>query len=180
MDNGYRGCISIRDEFYDESGENEYIKDYGMAYIDGDKLNRAIGVFVIDLASLAPRIQMLWEGFELEKQESCKINDGFVKNLIEGRWVTQHWIFHVLLEEMKIINAQCKAMELPDLFLHVYGTGYNEMPEGYRTILLPALKNYYDFVLVMEKIRVVYLCYKNGSRRMLHLILIWTRLLLIR
>lgn len=52
MDNGYRGCISIRDEFYDESGENEYIKDYGMAYIDGDKLNRAIGVFVIDLAKL--------------------------------------------------------------------------------------------------------------------------------
>lgn len=51
MDNGYRGCISIRDEFYDESGENEYIKNYGMAYIDGDKLNRAIGVFVIDLAS---------------------------------------------------------------------------------------------------------------------------------
>ena len=82
----------------------------------GDKLNRAIGVFVIDLASLAPRIQMLWKGFELEKQESCKINDGFVKNLIEGRWVTQHWIFHVLLEEMKIINAQCKAMELPALF----------------------------------------------------------------
>lgn len=154
MDNGYRGCISIRDEFYDESGENEYIKNYGMAYIDGDKLNRVIGVFVIDLASLAPRIQMLWKGFELEKQESCQINDGFVKNLIEGRWVTQHWIFHVLLEEMKIINAQCKAMELPDLFLHVYGTGYNEMPEGYRSILLPTLKNYYDFVLVMEKLIV--------------------------
>lgn len=154
MDNGYRGCISIRDEFYDESGENEYIKNYGMAYIDGDKLNRAIGVFVIDLASLASRIQMLWKGFELEKQESCQINDGFVKNLIEGRWVTQHWIFHVLLEEMKIINAQCKAMELPALFLHVYGTGYNEMPEGYRSILLPTLKNYYDFVLVMEKLIV--------------------------
>ena len=46
MDNGYRGCISVKDEFYEESGENEYIKDYGMAYIDGEKLNRAIGVFV--------------------------------------------------------------------------------------------------------------------------------------
>ena len=31
MDNGYRGCISVKDEFYEESGENEYIKDYGMA-----------------------------------------------------------------------------------------------------------------------------------------------------
>ena len=53
MDNGYRGCISVKDEFYEESGENEYIKDYGMAYIDGEKLNRAIGVFVIDLAKLS-------------------------------------------------------------------------------------------------------------------------------
>lgn len=68
MDNGYRGCISVKDEFYEESGENEYIKDYGMAYIDGEKLNRAIGVFVIDLAKLSPRIQMLWKGFELEDQ----------------------------------------------------------------------------------------------------------------
>lgn len=73
MDNGYRGCISVKDEFYEESGENEYIKDYGMAYIDGEKLNRAIGVFVIDLAKLSPRIQMLWKGFELEDQDSCKI-----------------------------------------------------------------------------------------------------------
>ena len=53
-----------------------------MAYIDGDKLNRAIGVFVIDLARLSPRIQMLWKGFELENQEECKINSGFVENLI--------------------------------------------------------------------------------------------------
>lgn len=154
IDNGYRGCISIKDEFYDKNDENEYIEDYGMAYIDGDKLKRAIGVFVIDLANLAPSIQMLWKGFELKDQKSCKINDGFVKNLIEGQWVTKYWIFHALLEEMKIINAQCKAMGLPNLFLHVYGTDYNEMPEGYRSILLPTLKNYYDFVLVMEKLIV--------------------------
>lgn len=28
------------------------------------------------------------------------------------------------------------------------------MPEGFRNILLPTLKNYYDFVLVLEKIIV--------------------------
>ena len=54
------------------------------------------------------------------------------------------------LEKMSIL----KTMELPELFAHVYGTGYNEMPEGYRSILLPTLKNYYDFVLVMEKLVV--------------------------
>ena len=43
---------------------------------------------------------------------------------------------------------------LPELFSHAYGTGYNEMPEGCRSVLLPTLKNYYDFVLVMEKLVV--------------------------
>ena len=59
MDNGYRGTICIKDEFYEEGSPNEYIKDYGMAYIEGEKLNIAIGVFVIDLAELSPKIQML-------------------------------------------------------------------------------------------------------------------------
>lgn len=169
MDNGYRGCISVKDEYYNETEENEYIKDYGMAYIDGDKLNRAIGVFAIDLARLSPRIQMLWKGFELENQEECKINSGFIENLIEGRWVTQYWIFHALLDEMKVINKQCEAMELPKLFSHVYGTGYTEMPEGYRSIMLPTLKNYYDFVLVMEKLVVHNISYKIFQKDSLHI-----------
>ena len=74
MDNGYRGTICIKDEFYEEGSSNEYIKDYGMAYIEGEKLNRAIGVFVIDLAKLSPKIQMLWKGFELENQNNCRFN----------------------------------------------------------------------------------------------------------
>ncbi len=103
---------------------------------------------------MSPRIQLLWKGFELENQEKCIINSGFVENLIEGRWVTEHWIFHTPLEEMKVINAQCNAMELPKLFIRTYGINYGEKPEGYRSILLPTLKNYYDFVLVMEKLVV--------------------------
>ena len=55
-------------------------------------------------------------------------------------------------------------MELPELFAHVYGTGYNEMPEGYRSILLPTLKNYYDFVLVMEKLVVHNISIKTFKR----------------
>lgn len=154
MDNGYRGTICIKDEFYEESSLNEYIKDYGMAYIEGEKLNRAIGVFIIDLAKLSPKIQMLWKGFELENQNNCKISEGFIKNLLMGGWVTQYWIFHALLEEMTVINNLCEAMGIPKFFSHTYGTFYTDMPEGYRNILLPTMKNYYDFVLVLEKLVV--------------------------
>lgn len=128
-----------------------------------------LGVFVIDLARLSPRIQMLWKGFELENQEECKINSGFIENLIEGRWVNQHWIFHALLDEMKIINKQCEALELPKMFSHVYRTDYTEMPEGYRSIMLPTLKNYYDFVLVMEKLVVHNISYKIFQKDSLHI-----------
>ena len=154
MDNGYRGTICIKDEFHEESSLNEYIKDYGMAYIEGEKLNRAIGVFIIDLAKLSPKIQMLWKGFELENQNNCKISEGFIKNLLMGGWVTQYWIFHALLEEMTVINNLCEAMGIPKFFSHTYGTFYTDMPEGYRNILLPTMKNYYDFVLVLEKLVV--------------------------
>ncbi len=154
MDNGYRGKICTKDDFYDEDVTSEYIKDYGMAYMEGEKLNRAIAVFVTDLAKLSPKIQMMWKGFELENQNKCKVGKGFIKNLIMGEWVTEYWIFHALLDEMIIINKQCDAMEIPKLFSHTYGTSYTDMPEGYRNILLPTLKNYYDFVLVLEKLVV--------------------------
>ncbi|MDM0787962.1 AAA family ATPase [Clostridium perfringens] len=166
MDNGYRGNIYPKDEYYeDKIIEDEYIKDYGMAYIEGNEINRAIGVFVCDLAKLSPRKQMLWKGFELLEQDKCKINSGFVKNLLYGEWVTKVWIFHALLEEMKIINKQCEAMEIPKLFNKTFGTHYTEMPEGYRNIFLPSLKNYYDFILVLEKMLVHNISYKTFQKK---------------
>lgn len=153
MDNGYRGSIYIRDE-YDDEDNSEYIKDYGMAYIEGEKLTRAVAIFLIDLAKLSPKIQMLWKAFELKNQDGCKVNSGFIKNLIYGEWVTDYWIFHAIIDEMIIINKQCEAMEIPTLFSHTYGTDFSKMPEGYRNILLPTMKNYYDFVLVLEKMLV--------------------------
>ncbi len=166
MDNGYRGKIYPKDEYcQDDTINNEYIKDYGMAYIDGEKINRAIGVFICDLSSLSSRKQMLWKGFELLNQDQCKINSGFVENLIEGKWVTKVWIFHALIEEMKVINNQCEAMQIPKLFNKTFGTHYTEMPEGYRNIFLPSLKNYYDFVLVLEKMVVHNISYKTFQKK---------------
>lgn len=153
LDNGYRGTIFLKDEYYsiDSGEEYENIRDYGMAYVQGTKKKRAIGVFAVDLAKLSAKVQMMWKAFELENQNECKVAPGFIKNLIYGEWVTDYWIFHALIEEMIVINKQCLAMEIPKLFHHEYGTDYYSMPEGYRTILLPTMKNYYDFVLVVEK-----------------------------
>ena len=161
-DAGYRGTICPEDQYceYDDI-DYEYIRDYGMAYIDGEKLRRAIGVFVCDLAKLSPQKQLLWKSFELEKQESCHIHPGFIKNLILGEWVTDAWVFHAIIDEMIAINKICDAIGIPALFNHTYGTHFTEMPEGFRNILLPTKKNYYDFVLVLEKLLVHNISYKT-------------------
>lgn len=170
MDNGYRGNIYVKDEYLDDKTiEDEYIKNYGMAYIEGKHLERAVGVFVCDLAKLSSQKQMLWKGFELPNQRKCKINAGFVDNLINGKWVIETWIFHALIEEMKVINDQCEHMGIPKLFNKTFGTHYSEMPEGFRNILLPTLKNYYDFVLVLEKIIVHNISYKTFQKNALYI-----------
>ena len=161
LDGGYRGSIYPRDEYIeDRSIEGEYIRDYGMAYINGDTFQRAIGVFVFDLAKLTPQKQMMWKGFELESQDGCTVNSGFVKNLILGEWVTEAWVFHAVIDEINVINDMCEAIGIPHMFNHTFSTDYYGMPEGYRNILLPTRKNYHDFVLVLEKMLVHNISYK--------------------
>ncbi|NJD02245.1 MAG: hypothetical protein FIA99_06530 [Ruminiclostridium sp.] len=70
---------------------------------------------------------------------------------------------------MKVINEQCEHMGIPKLFNKTFGTHYSEMPEGFRNILLPTLKNYYDFVLVLEKIIVHNISYKTFQKDAPHI-----------
>lgn len=162
MDSGYRGNIYPKDEYSEDNDiDDEYIKDYGMAYINGNQLERAVCVFICDLARLSSQKQMLWKSFELAEQCHCSVHSGFIKNLLLGEWVDDVWIFHALIEEMIIINKQCEYMGIPRLFNKTFGTHYSEMPDGYRNILLPTLKNYYDFILVLEKMTIHNLSYKT-------------------
>lgn len=153
-DYGYKGSVCLQDTYGEDSLHGEYIKEYGMAYKRCERLMRAVAVFVRDLSRLSSRAQMLWKSFEHADQAEYCVEPGFIKNAIFGAFVTTHWVFNAMLEEMEIINQQCAAIGLPPLFNHVYRTSHNERPDGYGNILLPTLKNYYDFVLVMEKLLV--------------------------
>ena len=153
-DYGYKGSIYLQDTCGEDRSHGEYVKEYGMAYKRCGKITRAVAVFIRDLSRLSPRTQMLWKSFEHVNQSEYCVEPGFIKNAIFGDFVTTYWVFNTMLEEMEIINQQCEAIGLPPLFLHVYRTSHNERPDGYGNILLPTLKNYYDFVLVLEKLLV--------------------------
>lgn len=153
FDSGYRGSISIRDEYED----GDMIQDYGMAYpksyLAGGELDRAVAVFVHDLAQLSEKSQMKWKSREIDNQEAWIVNGGFIKNLVLGQWVDTSWIYTNLLKEQVIINEICDAIGINHIFSQTWnGDDYWGRPEGYRTILFPTRKNYYEFVTVLEKI----------------------------
>lgn len=154
LDYGYKGSVCLQDTGGEDSAHGEYIKEYGMAYKRDEKIIRAVAVFIRDLSHLSPRAQMLWKSFEHANQAEYYPESGFIKNAIFGAFVTTHWVLNAILEEMEIINQQCDAIGLPPLFNHIYRVSHDEHPDGYGNILLPTLKNYYDFVLVMEKLLV--------------------------
>ena len=161
IDYGYRGSIYLQDEYCEDISDYEYVKNYGMSYIEGDKLQRAIGVFVYDLAKLSSSVQMMWKSFELADQDKCKVHAGFVKNLLFGEWVTDVWSLHAILDEMRVINMLCDAINIPHIFNRIYG--YNDPFDtlnGYRNIFLPTKKNYYNFVSVLEKLLIHNISYK--------------------
>lgn len=171
-DSGYRGNICIRD--YDDAQKDalhsEYIKDFGVAYprTKPHDRDRAIGVFLRDLSKLNYEAQCKWRGFLLENQSEFIINRSFLKNLMFGEWAEGHWIFDALLDEIKVINAMCRSIGLPQLFCNEYSRESQDLI-GYRILLIPTLKNYYEFVSALEKIVVHNLNYKAFQKKALHI-----------
>lgn len=171
LDFGYRGRIDVVDPDADEL-HSEYIEDFGVAYpsknpIDSD---RAIGVFLRDLSKLNYEAQCKWRGCLLRDQNEFVINKGFVDNLICCKWVKEVWVFDALLEELKFINILCKNIGLPPLFSKEYDMNENALI-GYRILLIPSKKNYYEFVTALEKIVVNNINYKFFEFDKLHYIL---------
>jgi len=154
IDYGFRGHINITESTTDEL-HSEYIKDFGVAYpaIEPFDSDRAIGVFLRDLSKLNYEAQCKWRGCMLRDQSAFLINKGFVDNLINCNLVTGVWVFDALLEELKFINVLCKNIGLPPLFNREYNIIEDDLI-GYRTLLIPSKKNYYDFVTALEKIVV--------------------------
>lgn len=166
-DCGYRGNICIRDWDDEQADElhSEYIHDFGIAYpVDEPRdRDRAVAVFLRDLAKLNYEAQCKWRGFLLRNQKEFRVNYGFIKNLLYADWVTEYWIFDALLDEIKLINAMCNSIGIPQLFRKEYSRENQELI-GYRIILIPSLKNYYEFVSALEKIVINNLSYDTFQK----------------
>lgn len=151
----YRGSIVISDSYADGSVETvEYLRHFGLAYHNSNDCDRAIVTFADDLIKLPAKMQSHFHSFMLKNQLEYYPNNGFVKNLILGEWEENISIYTALIMEMHYINEMCVAMKLPKIFKDEYPIGTslkNERPDNFHVILMPTEKQYYDFIITLEK-----------------------------
>lgn len=146
------GNIYLEEKFIE--ADYKYIKDFGIGYLKEDSKVRCVGVFLRDLSSLSLEEQMRWQLYMLKKQESYCINYPFIEMLILGKFTEKVSIYDAILDEVKIINQMCTCMGIPKLFKKEFGSVEYERPEDFRIIFLPTLKNYYEFLMTVEKMFV--------------------------
>lgn len=166
---GHRGYISKREEYYDpDNDQGELVGDYAIAYKYGEKPERAIGVALRALGNLSSRQQMRWKGFELLEQSNYVVNKRYAKEMLNGEWSNETWIFDALLDEMVIINTLCEAIGLPPMFLKTYSRSEEERPIGYITLLVPTKRYFYEFIVALEKLLISNLNPKTFTTEALH------------
>jgi len=144
----YSGSISIKDEFYlDKSVPKKdkiNLETFGLGYKEDGE--RVIIVYLRYLIDLSPEHQQIWNTYKLT--EKCYADPDYYKNTILSEWAERVSIYNAFIEELFQINEMCKLMGKPPLFKRDFK---NNRPCDFKIILKPTLKNYEDFVLVLDK-----------------------------
>ncbi|NWG76516.1 MAG: AAA family ATPase [Rubrivivax sp.] len=144
-----RGSISVRSDYYGTGqmadSDQVLLQTFGFCY--DDDLNRAVAVFVRYLSDLSPEHQQIWKTRELKGK--YRLHPDYYRNSVLGEWGEGISIFDAFLEEMGIINQMAEAMGRPQFFRQVFQD--KEKPREFGFIVRPTLKEFNDFVLLLDK-----------------------------
>lgn len=143
------GSISVRSEFYESgkmrSSDEVFLKGFGFAY--DKEMNRAVAVFLCDLADLSPEHQQIWNAKKLDGDYT--LHPDFAR-MSMGEWPEREPIFVAFLEEIRQINAMCRLIGWPALF-RTEPDPYSK-PNHFGFLIRPTAKEFNDFVLVLDKL----------------------------
>lgn len=147
---GVRGSISITSDFYesDEMPEADKIllQSFGFSY--DDDLNRAVAVFFRDLSRLSSEHQQIWKSRQLEGE--YLLHPDYYRNMVIGDWGQGISIFNAFLLELQTINRMSVDMGRPPLFRNDFED--DQPPRGFSFLIRPTKKEYFDFVLLLDKL----------------------------
>ena len=143
------GTISARDQSF-KSGEKPspdevLLQSFGFCY--DSKLNRAVAVFLRYLSDLSPEHQQIWNAKILKGD--YKLHPDYFRPSVLGEWPEGVSIFDAFTQELHHINEISKLMHRPPLFKNELTE--DKKPRGFCFLIRPTLKEYNDFVHLLDK-----------------------------
>lgn len=123
------------------------LESFGFSY--DSALNRAVAVFVHDLARLSPEHQQIWKAHELTRED--KLHPDYYKNAIVGEWREHESIFTAFVNEMHLICQMTIGMNRPPLFRTDYGKNRDSKPKKFGFLVRPTLEELNDFIHLLDK-----------------------------
>jgi hypothetical protein len=146
--NDIQGWISIGNDAYESEAFPEkhkvLLKAFGFSY--DEKMQRAVAVFLRDLARLTPEHQQLWAAHELSGKYA--LHPDFFRAMIQGDWQIKASLSEAFLEELRTINHMCELIGHKPMFRIVP----KERPKELGFLLRSTRRELNEFVLLLDKL----------------------------
>ncbi|TDP01679.1 hypothetical protein [Flavobacterium sp. 245] len=145
----YSGKISCK---YDENN-NPIVREEDQIFLNTFGLgadengNRLAVVYLRYLKDLTSEHQVFWKS--REKNGNCKMLEEYYQNTIEGDWTFSYSIFSGFLGELKCLNDLTELIFSKPLFRKTFEN--ENRPKEFTFFFTPTLKNYNDFILLLDK-----------------------------
>lgn len=150
QDNSIDGSIGISDKYYldeiKQLPEQDKVRLQAFGFCHDETGKRAVAVLLRYLKNLTPKHQIIWKSKELNS--SWKLNPDYARS-VAGDWeMGGISIFDAILEELKLINKMCEAMNKPSLFKKDFN---EDSPNEFSFLIRPTTKELNNFIHTLDK-----------------------------
>lgn len=122
-----------------------FIQTFGLGV--NENKERVAVVYLRYLKDLTPEHQTFWQSKEVKG--NCQMLSEYYTNTIEGNFTNSYSVFSGFLGEQKALNdLSVKIFGIP-LFNKTFEK--ENRPKEFTFFFIPTLKNYHDFVLLLDK-----------------------------
>lgn len=122
-----------------------FIKTFGLGF--DSEGNRLAVVYLRYLNDLTKEHQVFWKS--KESKQSGKVLTEYYENTIQGNWTASYSIFTGFIGELTALNKLAKSIFKKQLFKRDFEN--ENRPKEFTFFFTPTLKNYNDFVLLLDK-----------------------------
>jgi len=145
----YSGGISYHeDENYVplvKENDQVFLKTFGLGRDKHE--DRVVVVYLRYLSDLTEDHQNYWKSKEIKHE--CFMLPEYYENTINGNWTKSYSVFSAFISEQDTLNKLANTIFQKNLFIKTFEK--QNRPKEFTFFFIPTLKNYHDFILLMDK-----------------------------